>query len=301
VLGLLFLLLIGLLLLWLSLVAWTAWMLSHPPRRTYAAAVSRGLPGTPEELRPPRSFDEWTFLAPAGEMPAWDIAGDDRAGPVIVLTHGWASSRVGMLPRAAGLAPLASRLILWDLPGHGEAQGRCSLGCAEAAALVSLLDVARERAGAGPLVLYGASLGAGVSLEVASRRADVAAVIAEAPYRFRETPARNVLVARGLPHRFTLGAALWLARCSVFDRVRDAGAVRCPVLVLHGSGDAVSSAEDGQAIAGTAVRGTFFDVAGAGHNDLWTTHAETSASAVAEFLTASGIGGRAGMSRLTGA
>jgi pimeloyl-ACP methyl ester carboxylesterase len=298
VVGFLLLLTLGLMLLWAVVVAWTAWMLTHPPRRTYASAVARGLPGTPSELRPARTFESWTFSGAGIDLPVWDIVGDDPAGPVVILTHGWASSRVGMLPRAMGLAPMVSRLVLWDLPGHGEAPGRCSLGRREAGSLHSLLDEVKEPGGP-PLVLCGASLGAGVSLEVAGGRDDIAAVIAEAPYRHRETPARNVLVARGLPHRFTLGPALALTRCDVFDRARDAANVRCPVLVLHGSQDMVSPGDDGRAIAAATPRGTYAEIDGAGHNDLWTTHAAASAQAVRAFLDGVQTEARPGATRLT--
>lgn len=210
--GLLILLAIGAVIFWATMVAYVAWMLTHPPRRTYASAVARARPGEPSELEPPRAFASWTFRSRGLEFPVWDIAGDDPGGPVVILTHGWADSRIGGLARVPAIAPHASRVILWDLPGHGEAPGVCRLGTREAGDLRVLLETVGERRTDSPtaLVLYGWSLGAGVSIVVARDDPRVAAVIAESPYRLPATPARNVLRARALPHRLNLPPAMWL-------------------------------------------------------------------------------------------
>ncbi len=54
----------GLALAVLLAVAQCAWMLTHPPKRGYAFAVSKSVPGTPLELPPvmggPHEFREWT-------------------------------------------------------------------------------------------------------------------------------------------------------------------------------------------------------------------------------------------------
>ena len=78
--GLLLLLVIGAALHWLGCVFGVAWMLTHPPRRTYTAAVARGRPGDPGELHPARQFDEWTFRSRSRDLPVWEVAGDLPAG-----------------------------------------------------------------------------------------------------------------------------------------------------------------------------------------------------------------------------
>src|SRR5204862_21161 len=150
---------IGLLVLWAGTVIGTAWMLTHPPKRTYASAVARGRPGDPSELDTPRRFESWSFTSRGKQFPVWEVAGDDPVGPTIVMTHGWADSRIGALVRVGALAPVASRIIMWDLEGHGEAPGWCALGLRETEDLIALAERCGSR-----LVLYGWSLGAGVSL-----------------------------------------------------------------------------------------------------------------------------------------
>lgn len=291
--GLAQLLALGLVIAILSAAAYAAWMLTHPPRRTYASAVARGRPGDPSELPVPRPYETWSFRSGALEFPVWDIPGDSPAGPVIIVTHGWADSRLGALARLPALLPVASRIIAWDLRGHGEAPGICRLGTSEVDDLAALVD----RLGAGPVVLYGASLGGGVSIALAAREAfapRIAAVIAEAPYRMPMTPARRVMHARGLPYRANLPIAFWVLGLGfgagpgwrAFDRARHAERLRCPLLALHGESDRVCPIEDGREIAAAAPGGEIAVIPGGGHNDLWTdeTLAARCTEAVMNFV-----------------
>lgn len=284
--------------------AHTAYTLTHPPRRTFSWALARSLPSTPAEIRTPDRpdgypFESWPLRSRGRDLHVWDLRGDDPAGPAIIFTHGWGDSRVTSLARVPHLVPLASRLLLWDLPGHGDSPGACALGVREADDLLALIErVGPDR----PIVLHGFSLGAGVSIAAALREPRVAAVIAEAPYRVPIVPARNVLRAAGLPWRITLPLAMALLGLraghglswatprtgATFDRARLAAELRIPLLVLHGDRDAVSPPADGQAIARAAPRGTLEFVPGAGHLNLWTdpAHAARSAAAVARFLAA---------------
>jgi pimeloyl-ACP methyl ester carboxylesterase len=180
---------------------------------------------------------------------------------------------------------------MWDLPGHGEAPGRCSLGVDEADDLVALVE---RVAGDAPVALYGWSLGAGMSIAAAARDGRVAGVIAEAPYRLAITPARNVMRMNGLPYRMNLPVAMGLVglRLGVgvgwrgFDRADLASRLACPLLVVHGSTDEICPIVDGREIAGAAPRGEIVVIEGAGHNDLWSEPAFAAAcdGAIGRFL-----------------
>ncbi len=314
--GLLILLALGLVLAWASMVLYTAWVLSHPARRTYGFAVARNLPGDPSELLvgdpPTRAlrFTSWTFRSRNRDLPVWDVPGLSPSGPTIILTHGWGDSRVMMLSRVAGLAPLASRLILWDLPAHGDAPpGGFTLCAREHEDLLALIDtLTTNRATGSPgaltgqpapttpsILLYGASLGAGLSITVATALAarprpaftnPIAAVIAEAPYRIPPVPARNVLRVRGMPYRLTLRPAMALLGLAFgrglswalsptaggFDVALHSARLPAgiPLLVLHGDVDPVCPIEDGRAIAAAAPISQLAIIEGAAHNNLWT-------------------------------
>jgi len=304
VLGLTLLLAAGLAVLYVGVVGVTAWSLTHPPRRTYAWSVAKGRPGDPSELDEPAPFETWTFASRGRDLPVWDIEGQRAGGPVIICSHGWADSRLGVLVRLRSLRAEASRVIAWDGPGQGEAQGVCALGAREVDDLENL--VARVEADA-PIVLYGWSLGAGISIALASRLRDhrIAGVVAESPYVDPATPARGVIDAMGMPHRLTLPPALWLLGLFFnvgprwsrgqgggrtfdgFDRDEHAAQVRCPLLVLHGEHDPICPLEQGRRIAERAGHlGTLAVIRGAEHNDLWKDPqlAQACSEAVSDFL-----------------
>lgn len=276
-LGLLNLLGVGALVAWATTVINTAWSLTHPPRRTYAWAVSRKTAGDPGELTPARTFETFTFRGRSEELPAWRVPGDAPDGPIVVLTHGWGSSRVGGLKRLRGVLPHAREAVLWDLPGHGEAPGTARMGIDEHEDLLALLSTI----GDGPFVLFGWSLGAGVSIRAAAESGgthDIRAVIAEAPYIDAPTPARNVIRLRGLPYRLNLRPAMKLigmtrgAGVGWSGFARDKHAERLgsvPLTVIHGDADPVCPIADGRAIAEAAPNGRLVAIAGGGHNNLW--------------------------------
>ena len=292
---------IGFILFGAALSAVTYRGLTRPPRRTYASAVARGRPGDPGEISPadggPLEFQEWEFQSRGVTLKVWDVRGECDNGPCFVMTHGWGDSKVGALSRIAALRSLGSRFIAWDLPGHGESGGSSTLGAIEHEDLIELIGrVGRDT----PLVLMGWSMGAGISMEVAARHpSGVLSVVAEAPYRMAETPARNMLSGAGMPAGPSLSIALRLiGLCNKrnffdhdrrpFDRSVWSGALTCPLLVLHGGCDEISPIEDGRDIAGAAKRGTFVTMEGIGHDGMWTnsTSREIGLRSVRDMLPA---------------
>lgn len=277
-LGLLNLLAVGGAVAWLIAVIHTAWALRHPPKRTYAWALHRRLPGDPGELEPALAYEPFTFRGAHGELPAWRVPGTDSNGPIVVMTHGWGSSRVGGLKRLQAVVGEAREVILWDLPGHGEADGSARMGADEHADLLALLRTLGEA----PIVLFGWSLGAGVSLRAAAEGAgsfDIRAVVCEAPYIAAPTPARNVIRLRGMPYRLNLPPAMALLGISLGVGPRWRGFARdkvaaslgdVPLTVIHGDADPVCPIADGQTIADAAASGRLVAIAGGGHNNLWT-------------------------------
>jgi pimeloyl-ACP methyl ester carboxylesterase len=293
------LLLLGLLIAMIALIGWTTWRLTRPPRRTYASALAQGRPAQPDQLpatparTTPRTFDAWSLRVGTLDLPVWDVPGDGPPeAPIIIFTHGWGDSRIGALSRAHMLMHLASRCILWDMQGHGDAPGTSTLGIHEPAALRLLIErVASTDArpiDPRPIVLLGWSLGAGVSIAaladsqgpwnspLASR---VHGIIAEAPYCLPATPARNMLGVYGLPHQLNLAPALacigleagsGLRWSAAFDRAGRAKHLPCPLLILHGEFDDISPPSDAQAIADAAPRATFHMLPASGHHGIWT-------------------------------
>ncbi|MBX3363433.1 MAG: alpha/beta fold hydrolase [Phycisphaeraceae bacterium] len=303
--GLVLLLLAGLVCAWVLGIVLTLGMLIRPPRRTYATAVARGRPGDPGERSPALAFESFTFSSRGRRLCAWDIRCRNPGGPVVILSHGWGDSRIGAIARLDPLLPHASRIIAWDLPGHGDSPGCCRLGVHEPLDLITLIEIIRPSdtpSTSVDIVLWGWSLGAGVSIVAAAARAEgILGVIAESPYRDVKTPARNVLRIYRLPHFGLLGPALALVggflgagarwRRAIppadvpFDRVSHAAYVRCPVLVLHGERDEISPLDDGRQIA-ESCRGQLVSISGGRHNTLWTDPQtrQSCAISVEEFM-----------------
>lgn len=285
------------------LTAWTIHRLLHPPRRTYATALAQGRPGQPDQVPGVASFETWPLTWRGMPLPVWDFPGaGGPAAPVFILSHGWGDSRIGALTRAQALLPLASRFVAWDMPGHGDSPDHspCLLGAHEHLALRALIErLAQEPA---PVVLLGWSLGAGVSIAAMSgwntdAARNVRAIIAEAPYRLPQTPARNMLRSFGLPHAINLPLALavarhrtgappfWDAPEGTFDRAALARSLPCPLLVLHGDQDAIAPIEDGRAIVQAAPDARLQELQGLGHYSIWTgDHTSVIMEHVREFV-----------------
>lgn len=317
-LGLAQLLLVGLLLA-MGLLVWMMFhRLRHPPRRGYAWAVAKGVPGDPAELPQPRAFEEISLTVDdrGQRCAAWSITGDDPNGPVIIYTPGWGDAKIKVMERLDAMVPIASTIIAWDPPGHGESPGRCWLGVKEPG---MIRRIARECVPKGRgVILWGHSLGGGAAIvaggdeEGTAHRAPGTSggeeengdqtseeisslvpgarclvpllIVAEAPYRLPKTPASRVMRQAGLPWSGIGPIAYLLLGLRTgagphwhgFDRAEHAARLRVPLLVIHGDADAICPLDDGRAIAQAAPQGELLIVEGGRHNDLWAAELGTS-------------------------
>ncbi len=295
VLGLAQILFVGLVVFWVWLVVYTVYALRHPPRRTYAWAVSRNVPGDPGECDGAYKFETFEVTGTQGTIVCWRVEGRDPDGPCVVMTHGWGSSKIGGLVRLKPVVEHAREVIVWDLPGHGESDGLCVLGAHEHRDLLAIIDTIEPGV---PVVLYGWSMGAGVGIKAGAEMADrsrLAGVVCESAYVHARTPAGNVIRLRGFPTRFNLPPAMALlgirfgigaswrgfARDKLASRLGDV-----EMLVVHGVDDPVCPIADGEAIASAAGNGKLVRIEGGGHNNLWTDErfAEQMSNAVGAFL-----------------
>ncbi|MHC4769613.1 MAG: alpha/beta fold hydrolase, partial [Planctomycetota bacterium] len=174
-------------------------------------------------------------------LPVWEI----ECGPppfTAVFLHDWGASRVDMLGRLAPWDEVCRRLVLYDLRGHGDATGGPSrLGHREDQDLLSLL----ERLGAGPYLLVGHSMGAGIAIAAAAQAppaVDVAGIVACGPRDDFRTLLKGRLRAAAIPARPLADLAmawLWLTGIRRVDVRQAEAALRIPVL----EGDATTEAE----------------------------------------------------------
>ncbi|MFG0252158.1 MAG: alpha/beta hydrolase [Phycisphaerales bacterium JB038] len=260
------------LLLWLALtIGFVLHLLTHPKRKGYGWAVARGLPAEPNEGDfPSAAVDEWTVRSRGVDLPVWAITNPSRpTGPTLVLCHAWGESRVSLLDWAEALYPHAGRLVLWDMPGHGEAAGTSTLGMREPQDLAAITGSLPEEAVAAPVVLLGLSMGAGIAIAAAAALGEndrkPAGIIAIGPPRRVQEPARRLFRLVGLPWQVGGRPALQLlawrfGRWRWFDRLEAARRLSAPLLVLTGAADELCLPAEGRRLAEAAPDGRFLEL-----------------------------------------
>jgi fermentation-respiration switch protein FrsA (DUF1100 family) len=127
------------------------------------------------------------------------------------------------------------------------------------------------------VVLYGHSLGGGVSHELAVRHPELAGLVTDST--FTSTPA---LAGRLVP--IPLLPRLVRTR---YDNLEKARRVRLPRLVIHAERDALIPFDMGVTLRdATSPPAPFLAVAGAGHNDAYEVGGRAYYDAIEAFVTA---------------
>lgn len=177
----------------------------------------------------------------------WFVPATTRGpAPVVAILHGWGGNAESMLPFAPMLHHAGFGCLLLDARNHGRSD----------ADSVSSLPRFAEDLESGHLwlaeqpevderrrALLGYSVGAAAALLVASRRADVAAVVSIASFAHPAELLRRQMQTHRIPY-YPIG---WLvlryiehAIRSSFEAIAPSNsirAVRCPVLLVHGEAD----------------------------------------------------------------
>lgn len=311
-LGLMALLGIAAALLLALLVTMLAWEMVHPPRRTAAWAIARGLPSDPGEMD--LEFEEWKMERPGGvRLPVWEIKGSQRSALsgqpnattddslTAVFVHGWGHARVNSLQRIQPFLPLVERIVLYDLRGHGDSTGSSStLGDHDVDDLLALLE--RLGPAGGRFVLIGHSMGSVIALRAAAaamligQRSVVsgqpglmiAGVIAYGPYCDFHRSLRGRLRVNGFPSRPLSDLALLVHR---MRGIRPAAVVPqslrempVPLLVIHGVEDQVSPLEHARTIVEAAPDARLIEVEDAAHTDAHSVDQGMHDQEVREFI-----------------
>lgn len=210
-------------------------------------AAERGLP-EPEPVMfqavDGRSLAAWWFPSPTSDS-------------TIVVAHGHGGDKRSSLWMAEGLFPNHS-VLLMDLRGHGESDGaRTSIGVLERHDVVAAVTWARHRC-AGPVGVYGMSMGGAAAILAAADCPDIAAVVADSPYARLRTPIRTSICQRGYPRRLApalarlvcgtarlrlSGRQAWPDPVDVVERIAPR-----PLLLIHGGADTLIPPSESEAL-----------------------------------------------------
>lgn len=231
-------------------------------------------PGGPDPFAMDHTpFQAFVYQTPMGlkERGLWFPP--DKDHPVIVYFHGNAGNIGTRLGRARKYLGKGYGVALVEYRGYGGNPGVPSEKNLYEDARAAIDAIRDKGVPLRQMVLYGESLGSGVAVQMATEKPQVKALVLEAPY----TSIVDVAAQRYwfLPIRSFVKEK--------FDSAKKIGAVKMPVLIMHGTNDGVIPYEMGQALFKkvTSPDKVFVSIKGARHNNLYDHNVD---GIVHEFL-----------------
>jgi len=212
---------------------------------------------------------------------AWLFTPAATSGRSVLVLHGQASNRAGMLRYIDMLLSVGLQVLAPDARAHGDSEGSiASYGVVESGDARQWADLLRERNGGGCVYGFAESMGAGTLLQALDGGQQFCSVVVESPFAsFREVSYDRIGSA--------LHAGPWLARTVLrpivesgllYVRVRhgiDLGRAnpraalrqsRVPVLLIHGTSDTSIPPRHSRMLAAARPAGTrLWEVPGAEH------------------------------------
>ncbi len=259
---------LGALLLFLGLVRYL--------EKTSLFYPSRVMSGTPHDAG--MAFEEVYFSAEDGvRLHGWFIPAPS-ARLNLLYFHGNAGNISGRVDKIALLRTLGFNVLVFDYRGYGRSAGKPSeLGLYRDGRAAYDLLAGRKDVGRLPIVLYGASLGGAVAVDVATHRRP-AALITEETFTNAGDMAR---VYYPVVPTFLLSLRL--------DSDRKLASIICPKLFIHSPQDEIVPMAVGRKLfAAAAGPKEFLEVEG-GHNEIFFRSADKVKAGIQAFLARHGL------------
>ncbi len=138
-------------------------------------------------------FEDVSFSAPDGtRLEGWWVPAANARGSV-VMVHGLNRSRIEMVKRVPFVHQSGWNALLLDLRHHGASGGAATtFGVKEKDDVLAAAHLARERS-AGPVVLWGVSLGGASAVLAAAQDREVKGVICDSSFRSLDDTVRHHL------------------------------------------------------------------------------------------------------------
>ncbi len=177
----------------------------------------------------------------------WWLEGAEDS-PIIVVVHGSEGNRAHPAERMLGIAKdLVSygyNVLMFDMRGHGESEGRrISAGHYEKNDVLGAIDYVRQRGIERKIGLLGFSMGAAASLMTAPESDEIDAVVADSAYADIVSIIESEFSQRSNLPKFFIPIILFMTR-NIYDidfaAIKPEEAVRgisVPVFIIHGGQD----------------------------------------------------------------
>lgn len=224
----------------------------------------------------PASCQDASFSGDGVALAGWRCVTRSVRRGTLVYLHGVADNRMSSAGIVERFGTRGFDVIAYDSRAHGESEGEaCTYGFFEKEDLRHVLAAVD----AGPIVLFGTSLGAAVALQEAARNPRVSAVVAAETFSDLKTAAteRAPFFFTSDAIRRSFGLAEEQARFSVaaVSPLASAASIGLPVLLIHGDADHDTPPEHSRRVF-AQLKGPkrLILVPGAGHNqslrdDVW--------------------------------
>lgn len=192
-----------------------------------------------------------------------------KAVYTVLYSHGNGEDLGDVRPALAQIQATGVNVFAYDYRGYGTSQGSPSEQAAYQdidAAYRYLTTVLKQPPNR--IILYGRSVGSGPSIDLATRQ-----------------PVAGLMIEGGFTSVFRVVTHVPLFPFDRFANIHKIGAVRCPVLFIHGTNDQVIPLWHGRALFDRANQPkTFLEVSGAGHNDVGQVAGERYSQTLQQYL-----------------
>jgi len=238
-------------------------MLFLPEREHFRSPQSMGL----------ESEDVWVETSDGKRIHGWYF-NKEGAKKVVVLSHGNAGNISGRLEIAEMLLDLDVSVLMYDYRGYGKSEGRPSEKglYRDIEAVIEFLTEQRDYR-ENQIILYGRSLGGGVSAYGASKY-NIGGLVLDSAFQDLKTMASDIYpIVPTFLVRYNFSAINYLQSIE-----------NIPVMILHSRDDEIAGFHHGEALYEAASEPKTFVPLRGGHNDLFFTSNNTIKRSWKEFL-----------------
>jgi len=197
---------------------------------------------------------------------------------IYMISHGNGGNMGDQLHFASNILATGQSAFLYDYEGYGDSRGIAKLanlvpdGC-------SAFDYLTNQAGykAEQVILYGESIGTGPTAAIMHQRKPRAVILQSGFTSLLTAGREKLLIVKMWPK--------WLIREPVFDNLAEVKQAHPPLMFIHGDSDKVLSVNYSRTMfAEAAEPKRYYEVKGAGHNNITSVASEGFRSALINFV-----------------